>query len=182
MRRFGVLFCLAALLGLGASEASAQQAMEDMDKVERMTKEPEVGGQKKAVQKKNPNTAFALSFFVPGAGQVYNGEPEKGAVQFMGFAVGAILVLGQIDERVSLWRSDSETITRWSKMLHLAVGGMLWLGSSLWSWIDAPISANRINREAQSAHLFQMDAGPFIVGADPVVRRNGAGGALTIRF
>ena len=218
MRRFGVLFCLAALMGLAASQASAQQAMEDViylkdgsilrgiiieqipgkslkiqmrdgnifvydiDKVERMTREPAVGGQKLAVHKKNPGTAFALSFFVPGAGQVYNGERVKGAVQFMGFAVGAILVLGQIDERVSLWRSDSETITRWSKLLHLAVGGMLWLGSSLWSMIDAPISASRINREEQSAHLFQMNAGRFVVGADPVFRRNGAGGALTIRF
>ena len=30
MRRFGVLFCLAASMGLGASQASAQQAMEDV--------------------------------------------------------------------------------------------------------------------------------------------------------
>ena len=202
MRRLTVLFCLAALMGLGASEASAQQAMEDviylkdgsvlrgtilemvpgkalkiqtrdgnvltydMDKVERATREPAVGGPKKAFRKKIPALAFALSFVMPGAGQAYNGEWGKGAILFGVTALG--VVVGR----------DSEESNDFMPSPFIALAAAAWA----WSWIDAPISANRINREAQSAHLFQMDAGPFIVGADPVVRRNGMGGALTLRF
>ncbi len=204
MQRLSILFCLAALTGLGASEASAQQAMEDvvylkdgsilrgtileitpgktlkiqmrdgniltydMDKVERMTREPAVGSQKLLVYKKIPALSFALSFAIPGAGQCYNGQPGKGALLFGAAALG--LVLGAAG-------SGSNDLMFIPSPFILLVP-VAWI----WSWIDAPMTAFRINREAQSAHLFQMDAGPFVVGADPVVRRNGAGGALTIRF
>ncbi len=211
MRRFGVLFCFAALMGLGASEASAQQAMEDvvylkdgsilrgtiiemtpgktlkiqtrdgniltydMDKVARMTREPAVGGQKSPVYKKIPALSFALSFFVPGTGQFYNGQPGKGAIQLGVAAFGLALLLVETQAGVLM----AVTGTGEGGSFN---GAWIYFGAWLWSVIDAPISANRINREAQSAHLFQMDAGPFIVGADPVVRRNGMGGALTLRF
>ena len=199
MRRFTVLFCFAALMGLGASQASAQQAMEDvvylkdgsilrgtiieqipgkslklqtadgnlfvydMDKVERLTREPAAGGMRLAVHKKNPGIAFVLSLAVTGAGQFYNEEHLKGAIQ-LGSAVFGVMLVTSEDESVQ------------------GVGALVWVSAALWSLIDAPLSAVRINKQAQSAHLFQMDAGPFVVGADPVFRRSGAGGALTIRF
>ncbi len=130
--------------------------------------------QVKYVSHKSPVLAFVASFVITGAGQVYNGEWKKGAVQFVGATAGAVMVLSAVGEDETLDEDDNATLA--------GIGALVWVGSAVWSLIDAPISANRINREAQSAHLFQMDAGPFIVGADPVVRRNGMGGALTLRF
>ena len=208
MRRFGVLFCLAALMGLGASQASAQQAMEDViylkdgsilrgtiieqipgkslkiqmrdgnvfvydiDKVERMTREPTVGGQKLAVHRKSPVVACALSLFIPGAGQAYNDEWGKGAIHFV---VGGVLAF-------PVGLAASYGGPGGAANILVGVGALIVLGVRVWSIIDAPISANRINKQAQFAHLFQMDAGRFVIGADPVVRRNGVGGALTIHF
>ena len=126
------------------------------------------------VPHKSPVLAFVASAVITGAGQAYNGEWKKGAIQFTGSVAGAVMVLSAVGDDETLDEEDNETL--------VAIGALLWIGSGVWSMIDAPISANRINREAQSAHLFQMDAGPFIVEADPVVRRNGMGGALTLRF
>jgi TM2 domain-containing membrane protein YozV len=85
---------------------------------------------------KNPELATALSVLVPGLGQVYNGEPVKGAVIMAGF-------LGSIAVCIAANIGDTND----------SIGTKGWIGvgmvatSYLWGVIDAPISAQRINRE-----------------------------------
>jgi hypothetical protein len=94
--------------------------------------------------KKQPGLAFALSLFLPGGGQFYNGESGKGAAM-LGAAMGGMLMFIVFFEEESLsWgnRSDSGDNQTLSLMgLFIATAAIIW------SWIDAPISAARINRE-----------------------------------
>ena len=86
--------------------------------------------------------ALGLSFPIVGSGQFYNGEYTKGVVQMGAAIVGLGLVLssggdtvdspdGNLDADNDDWRSIP--------------GYVLFLGGAVWSLIDAPMSANRIN-------------------------------------
>lgn len=45
-----------------------------------------------AVNKKEPLFALVLSFFIPGLGQLYNGDARKGIILFVGAVVSALLM------------------------------------------------------------------------------------------
>ena len=104
------------------------------DEVERITKE-NIYSTDKTTMIRKPALAWMWSFFFPGAGQIYNGQILKGALMLVG---GIIL---------TQWRGD---------ILHLIgeafdgnIGSfvfsvlvvLLWI----WSQIDAPIFANKLN-------------------------------------
>jgi hypothetical protein len=78
---------------------------------------------------KNPGLAFLFSFLMPGGGQYYNGETVKGVTM-------TALSLGSI----ALILTDDGEVT--GTYIGLAIS----MANSLWSMIDAPISANAINR------------------------------------
>ncbi len=64
-------------------------------------------------------------------------------------------------------------------------GYVLLLGGAIWSLVDAPMSANRINRQNQGVsygHLIELGSDRATVGIDPVTSRNGLGTMLTLRF
>ncbi len=157
--KIAAVLCLTAFIG--THHAFAQEEIEGMKTNGSMT-----DNQMTYAPQKNPRLALIFSLVLPGAGQAYNGEWGKGAIQLGGAVFGAWMFADAILEDDTRMRT----------------GFFILLGFQVWSVIDAPISAHRINKRAQSAHLFQMDAGPFVVGADPVVRRSGVGGALTIHF
>lgn len=94
------------------------------------------------VQEKNPWLAFVLSFVITGTGQFYNGENKKGVVMLAGALTGAGMIVSQMENNEI--PDDNGVVT---------AGAIVLLGSSLWSVIDAPVSANRINREARQASL-----------------------------
>ena len=73
---------------------------------------------------KNPTTAWALSFLIPGGGQFYNGESGKGVAFLGGYAASAAIF--------------------WFVSWPIGLTGML--ATSIWSQIDAPTTANRLNR------------------------------------
>ena len=102
------------------------------NEINKITKESSIL-KKRSGGKKSPALSFVLSFVVlPGAGQVYNGEPGKGVAQFL-------LVLTGYGVAIAGANNGND---------GMAGGGLLLgLGCSLWSWIDAPISASRINEE-----------------------------------
>jgi hypothetical protein len=88
---------------------------------------------------KDPVVACFLSFFIPGLGQHYNGQYVKGICQEVLF-VGGILMWEEAVRRE--WAYES-----WEEVQLHAYGLVLAVGTWLWSVIDAPISANNINRE-----------------------------------
>ena len=98
--------------------------------------------------RKSPGLAFLLSFLIVGAGQGYNGQWGKGAGMFIGeLASFGVLVAGA---------SDCFIVSG----CGVSVAGFVGMvGFALWSWIDAPISASKINRE--------IDAGGMALGVGP---------------
>lgn len=111
---------------------------------------PQVSAQQQE-QVKDPWVSFLLSAVVVGGGQVYNDQVGKGVVQFTGAAFGLGLALQSTDP---------------------LPGAALFLGCHLWSLIDAPMTANRINREARQSALY----------INPVIREDLVGASLTYRF
>lgn len=111
-----------------------------MSEVEKITKETPVTNEtpKPMKSRKEPALACVLSFLLPGLGQFYNGESGKGAIMLGASIFGVILMASAINDELWSGRNSDE---------KGALGGMIFLGAWLWSLIDAPISASKINRE-----------------------------------
>lgn len=112
---------------------------------------------------KSPGTALFLSFLIPGAGQVYNGQAGKGLLHFAlaGAATWAALA-GFGSEACAggpytYWDAWEERYaTAWSEGGDCGLGyaGLgVALGVRVWSMVDASVSANRINRRGRIASV-----------------------------
>ena len=155
-----------------------------MDEIAKMSKEPvmEMRGHI-GVQKKNPVVSCILSVVIPGAGQFYNEEPGKGIAQ-LGLAIGSLAVYIYGAEHVykgpMVWDGRgprNETLQ--------SLGALTYLCTYMWSVIDAPVSAGRINREGQRAsygHLIELGGSRTTLGFDPVVSHESLGTRLTLHF
>ena len=136
---------------------------------------------------KSPTTAFLLSFVLPGGGQYYNGQYTKGAIMTGTAVAGVVLMLaaGYEDKFVKddyywasygYWTRESTT---W-----LTVGEVLLIGSCVWSMIDAPITANKINERNNGTmgHMFEIGAEQYLVGCDLIPTNQGLRLSTTIHF
>ena len=146
------------------------------------------------VKKKEPWLAFALSLVMPGTGQFYNDQYKKGVVQLGAVAAGAGLVfLGVRDNyKAHQTRADGSIHYPWidpegnNKTVALP-GGILWACAHVWSVIDAPLSAIRINEQSRQSnpaygHLLEFDGDRVTLGVDPVVWPDVSGARLTLHF
>ncbi len=103
--------------------------------------------------RKSPWLAFGLSFLIPGAGQAYNGQWAKGGLMFGGVAAFAVVMASDFDNCEFVYATPQ------------APCGVFWAGLvgaglfALWSWVDAPRTANAINR--------RIDAGPVSLEIGP---------------
>lgn len=108
--------------------------------------------------RKSPWGAFGLSVLIPGAGQAYNGQWGKGGLMLGGYLVGGVVmvvgVTNTIDDVFSFSNADSDGLI----YAGLVVAGGFWL----WSWIDAPITANAINRRIDAGQV-ALEIGPQLV-------------------
>lgn len=133
-------------------------------------------------KKKNPMVALGLSFPIIGTGQFYNGQYAKGAIQFGAGIVGLGLTLSAGGDN----KDESDDNPDGDNGGWVRVPGYLLLfGGAIWSLIDAPMSANKINQQNQVesfGHLFQLDGDRATLGLDPVALRCGLGTLLTLRF
>ena len=111
------------------------------------------------VQEKNPWLAFGLSFLVTGVGQWYNGHYAKGTIQLVTATTGAVAFLSDSDDDNNVGNVGE-------------IGALVWLGSVVWSLVDAPVSANRINRQARQTSL----------QINPMVKDDLVGAGLTLKF
>lgn len=90
---------------------------------------------------KSPVLAGLLSLFLPGTGQAYNGQWIKAGIQWTLLAGSLYMAVADVN-----FESDGEPLPPLS-IAGLALGGATWL----WSAIDAPVSANHINKERTRA-------------------------------
>ena len=114
-----------------------------MERISRMTRESRPGQSMNGREVKSPGGAFLLSFLVPGAGQAYNGQYVKAGVQFLITTVGTLWL---IDTWEDCWEYDQFCVD-WG------IAAVLGFGGRFWSWVDAPASANAINRRALALEI-----------------------------
>ncbi len=141
-------------------------------------------------QQRDPWIAFGLSAICPGGGQVYNKHYGKAVILFTSTIIGVILLRrntesdliggtkedyqGIYDDLVDIGPDD----------VGLILGGILGIGGYVYSVIDAPKSANKINRQGGIAygHLLEFDSDRTTLGIDPIVSRKTFGTMLTLHW
>lgn len=134
-----------------------------MEKVEKITKEPRKVTYEPQIQSyKSPGVAFVLSFFLPGTGQFYNGDFLKGGIQFGIASVTAIIIWSEILQEASqpgTHETDEDKI-----LFSYLIFAVNWV----WSFVDAPITANRINKQRRQefGHLLEFNFGNKQTGVD----------------
>jgi hypothetical protein len=158
-----------------------------MEDVLKITKELPVGVQGASVKgEKSPVLAFVLSSLVPSAGQYYNGDIAKGVIQVVLFAGGITLALGPGLKKEEYSNSDCLCIgfpdfetTEWF-WVGLGTAG----ASYIWSIIDAPISAIRINkaRGRYYGHLLEFNSDKQVIGFDLATNGKTIGAKLSMHF
>jgi hypothetical protein len=132
---------------------------------------------------KSPVLAFLMSCLVPGSGQYYNGEIAKGVVQ-------QVLVAGGITVALAAAASASGGLYFESYSDNDEAETWFWAGlgvagaSYLWSIIDAPISAIRINRERERAygHLLEFSSDTEVIGIDLTTNGKTIGAKFSMHF
>jgi len=126
---------------------------------------------------KSPALACVLSLvggatILPGLGQHYNGEHKKG------WYMGAIWLGGMAAAVGTVGRDNEKT--------GQAIGIPLILTAWLWSCIDAPLSANKINKRSRQqiayGHILEFHRGQFVIGADLKVADGAIRPTVTIHF
>ncbi len=152
--------------------------MKEIDKISKET----VMRMRAIGKKKNPMVALGLSFPMIGAGQFYNGQYVKGTIQLGAAVVGLGFTLSASGDNED--RPDGNLDVDEDDWMSVP-GYLLLFGGAIWSLIDAPMSANKINQQNQVesfGHLFQLDGDRATLGLDPVASRSGLGTLLTLRF
>ena len=155
-----------------------------MDEIAKMSREPVMRMRGRiGVQEKNPWLAFGLSALITGGGQFYNGQHSKGVAQLGGGILGIGLMVSAIEDDYETAYGD--LIDPDDDDGKAVLGLLLWFGSSLWSMIDAPISANSINQQNQQpsyGHLIELGGSRATLGVDPDVSHKNLGTRLTLHF
>ena len=118
------------------------------------TAEAQTASEQTVEARKSPFVAFALSFLViPGAGQAYNGQWGKGGLMLGGVAVSFGVVLAD----------DCDVFYTANNCGFLTAAGLVGVaGFVLWSWIDAPLAANAINRRIDAGQV-ALEIGPQLI-------------------
>jgi len=88
---------------------------------------------------KSPAAAFWLSFLYPGIGQFYNGQIGKGITMSV-LATSSLVALGIVSS--SDYWGDTEIAVA-------GVSAIVYVGTYIWTLIDAPVSAAVMNRRNQ---------------------------------
>ena len=163
-----------------------------MDEIAKMSKEPVMGmrGQIRA-KKKNPWLAFGLSALITGGGQFYNGQHSKGVAQLGGVILGIGLMASGSEDNYTRYAMNDLGLLYERRVDpddddgRVVLGFLLFFGSHIWSVVDAPISANSINRQNQQpsyGHLIEIGGSRTTLGVDPVVSHKNLGTRLTLHF
>lgn len=129
-------------------------------------------------RRRDPALAGCLSCIIPGLGQFYNGDPEKGFLQFGMFSGGVAFAtaVGFADFYNSFGGGSSDS----SDAMFYASLGVAAFGW-LWSVIDASETAKEINERNEKqrhGHLMEFDD----IGIGSIVGRNLYGAKVMLRF
>jgi len=141
-----------------------------ISEISKISKKQQQPVQKLIKNEKSPGIAFVLSLVLPGLGQYYNGEIGKGITH-------NVIAIG------SAWLSIYQVVQ------YNYVTTLYWVGvgvgfiNYLWSLVDAPISADNINkrRNQRYGHLFEYNFKNNTIGLD-IINNNGFSAKLSYHF
>ena len=150
-----------------------------MSNVQKITKELHIT-QTRPVSRKQPAVAFALSFFVPGAGQAYNNE-MRSAITHFGIAVGSYLLLYTgIHREVSITGYPYTTGYSYTADEKFVLGALCYLVNWGTSMITAPISARQINKRIERNRAVSVYDDRLLL--EPYTEHDLRGAMLSLRF
>ncbi len=146
-------------------------------------------GEKKVVgtEYRSPGLAFLFSFLLPGGGQYYNHQNVKGGAMTGLWLGGLITTAVAASYNIDCYETyNGSVICDYTEnegaQAAAAVGGMVMFGTWLWSVIDAPVNAARINRGNKATGLLEFQKeDKFSLRIDPF-RSQGLGGSVSLRF
>jgi len=103
----------------------------------------------KATEYRNPEISTFFSFLIPGIGQVYNGQPKKGAGHFSWYIASCGILLFSLNEMNYNDFYDQTSLTEDADKWGLIglISGISGLTCWILSMVDANQSANEINRQ-----------------------------------
>jgi TM2 domain-containing membrane protein YozV len=101
---------------------------------------------------KDPAFATTLSFFLPGTGQMYAGEGGRGAIMLGTYVAGATLVVVGASNTGGC-SSYSSCGTNAGRQVAVAVGGIVMMGTYIYSVLDAWRAAERANADASPVRV-----------------------------
>jgi hypothetical protein len=108
-------------------------------------------------KRKEPYLSFLLSCVYPGVGQFYNGQVAKGIIM-TSLATTGFVVMGT---GMSEMNASMESYGYYSDEGggKVAMGMLLYAGTLIWSIIDAPVAAGKINRRNARALSLNLGEG-----------------------
>ena len=161
----------------------------DMGEVERMAKEPIPPSvrfrEQESPQRRSPGVAFGLSFLFPGLGQYYNGQPAKAVIQEVVYVGGLVLAFGAGVETDTKGSNPISAVEVTETNDAYTAGLVLALGSWLWSMVDAPLQAGKINEQAERerfGHMLEFGGPRYSLGLDPIAGDGVVGARATLHF
>ena len=121
------------------------------------TAEAQTASEETVEGRKSPWAAFGLSFLIPGGGQAYNGQWGKGGLMLGGEVASIVIVAANAGDCAvgSLFGNSDGCGLAWAGVVGIA-------GFALWSWIDAPTTANAINRRIDAGQV-ALEIGPQLI-------------------
>ena len=128
---FFLIFCSCLLTGVNVFAQSAQDTVQTPPADQHF-------------HRRSPVLACVLSFYVPGAGQIYNGQYTKGTIIFgvAALSFGATAI------------SHANHHFGYQKNPEADLLIFPYVASLLYASIDAPIVASRLNRSYREKHAF----------------------------
>ena len=124
------------------------------------------------IRKKSPGTAFTLSLIYPGIGQFYNGDVANGFIHLIFHTISTPLGI--------IFVAHDEPEQDFLKVGFLSIAGI----NYIWSLIDAPVTANRINKQSaqMQSHLFEYNIHTAVVGIDLGMKNKTMTANMSIQF
>lgn len=126
---------------------------------------------------KDPGTSTLLSVVVPGGGQIYSGETQKGLALLGGGMAGLILGVAMTSSSAGVSCDDDFSCQDDTNYVPAALGYLTYLGTWVYGIIDADDSADRMNAKHGLAQVLSGDVAPLVASAGGETRVG-----VTIRF
>ena len=105
--------------------------------------------------RKSPWLAFGLSYMLPGGGQAYNGQWAKAGLMVGGEVASIVVFATNGEDCLSGSSFGGDCGLAWAGFLAGA-----WI--RIWSMIDAPVTANAINRRIEAGEV-ALEIGPQLI-------------------